>query len=74
MTYYKVLQLYWFLCKASSPSQDVRFQNKEGPHSYMLSVHWETKTVIIQQNGMTANRDVNSKNHPLMVIILALFS
>jgi len=64
ITCYKVLQPYWFLCKASSPSQDVRFQNKQGPHSYMFSVHWETKTVSIQENGRTANWDVNSKNHP----------
>ena len=64
ITYYKVLQLYCSVCKASSPSQEVRFQNKKGSHSYMLSVHWETKTVNIQQNGRTANRDVNSKSHP----------
>jgi len=64
ITYCKVLQPYCFLCKAGSPSQDVRFQNKQRPHSYMFSVHWETKTVNIQQNGRTANRDVNSKNHP----------
>jgi len=63
-TCYKVLQSYCFLCKASSPSHDVRFQNTQGPHSYMFSVHWETKTVSIQQNGRTANGDVNSKNHP----------
>jgi len=64
ITCYKVLQPCRFLCKAISPSQDVRFQNKQGPHSYMISVQWETKTVSIQQNGRTANRDVNSKTHP----------
>jgi len=64
ITYCKLLQIYCFVCKASSPSQDVRLQNKEGPHSYIFSVHWATKTVNIQQNGMTANQDVNSKNRP----------
>jgi len=64
ITYYSVLQLYCFVCKASSPSQDVRLQNKERPHSYMFSVDWETQTVCIQQKGTAAYRDVNSKNHP----------
>ncbi len=40
ITYYKVLQPHYFLCKASNASQDVRFQSKQGPHSYVFSLHF----------------------------------
>ena len=40
ITYYKVWQPNYCLCKASSPSQDVRFQSKQVPHSYAFTVHF----------------------------------
>jgi len=70
ITYYKLLQPYCFLCIISSPSQDVRFQNKQGPHQLhdlcplgQYSTEWEDSQRIHE-----------FEEPSLVVIVLALFS
>jgi hypothetical protein len=48
ITYQKLLQPYYFLCKASGHSKDVRFQHKQGPHSYEFSIHFFSNYILMR--------------------------
>ena len=73
ITYYKVLQLYCFLCKASNPSQDVRVQNKQGPHSYMFCPLGNSNSLYTTERYGSQPR-CEFQEPFVVVIVLALFS